>query len=70
MQNLQDRFWIIDLGDVSNYFAMKIDDKLSKKIDSQPTLREFFDGIGDCKPAKIFISPRIANSLTPYKNQE
>ena len=31
MQNLQDRFWMIDLGNVSNYLRMKVDIDINKK---------------------------------------
>lgn len=74
MQNLQDRFWMIDLSDVSYYLKMKIDIDLNKKTISllQLTyLKKIFRryDISNCKPAKIFISSGVVNSLVPYKNQ-
>ena len=63
-----------DLGDVSHYLGIKIEVDLNKKTISlrQSTyLKKILSwyGINNCKPAKIHISPGVANSLTPYENQ-
>ena len=74
MQNLRDRFRMTDLGDVSHYLGMEVDVDLNKKTISlrQSTyLKKILGryGMSNCKPAKIPISPGVANSLTPYEDQ-
>ena len=74
MQNLQDRFWMTDLGDVSYYLRMEVDVDLNKKTISlwQSTyLKKILGryGMSNCKSAKILISAGVANSLTPYEDQ-
>ncbi len=74
MQNLRDRFRMIDLGDVSHYLGMAVDVDLGKNT---ITLRQSIYlekilgryGMSDCRPAKIPISPGVANSLTTYPDQ-
>ena len=63
-----------DLGDVSHYFRMEVDVDLNKKTISlrqstylKKILRRY--GMSNYKPVKIPISPRVANSLTPYEDQ-
>ena len=74
MQHLRDRFQITNLGEISHYLEMKIDiDTKSKRI----TLRQFTYlkkiitkyKLTNCRPIKIFISPRVLNSLNSFDKQ-
>ena len=63
-----------DLGDVSHYLGMEVDVDLNEKIITlrQTTyLKKILGryGMSDCRPAKIPISPGVANSLTANENQ-
>ncbi len=74
IQNLRDRFQMTDLGYVSHYLGMKVDVNLGKKtitLRQSTYLKKILEryGMSDCKPAKIPISPGVANSLIPYENQ-
>ncbi len=65
---------MIDLGNFSHYFGMEVDVDLGKKTITlrQSTYLEKIlgrYGMSDCRPAKIPISPGVANSLTIYKDQ-
>ncbi len=69
MQNLQDRFRMTDLGDVSHYLGMEFDVDFSKKtitVQKFTYLKKILGRyrINDCRLAKIFISPGVVNSLS------
>lgn len=73
MQNLRDRFKMTDLGDVSHYLGMEVDVDLNKKtitLRQTTYLKKILEryGMSNCRPAKIPISPGVANSLFTYKN--
>lgn len=63
-----------DLGDVFHYFRIEINVNFNKKtiyLQQSTYLKKilgYYD-ISNCKLAKIFISPRIANSFIFYENQ-
>ena len=74
MQNLRDRFRMTDLGDVSHYLGMEVDVDLNKKtitLRQSTYLKKILGryGMSDCRPAKIPISPGVANSLTVYEDK-
>lgn len=74
MQNLRDRFQMTDLGDDSHYLGMEVDTDMRKKtitLRQSTYLKKILVryGIRDCRPAKIPISPGVANSLTTDENQ-
>lgn len=65
---------MMDLGNISYYLRMKVDDDLNKKIIAlqqsiyfKKILRQYKKK--NCRPAKISISPGIVNFFTSYKNQ-
>ena len=63
-----------DLGDVLHYLGMEVDVDLNKKTITfrQSTyLKKILGqyGMSDCRPAKIPISPGVANSLTVYEDK-
>ncbi len=63
-----------DLGDVSHYLGMEVDVNLGKRtinLRQSTYLKKILEryGTSDCKPAKIPISPGVANSLIGYENQ-
>ena len=68
MQNLRDRFQMIDLSDVSHYLDMKIDNDIESKtitLRQSTYLRKIvarYD-MKNCKLTKILMSSRISNSL-------
>ena len=75
MQNLQDRFRMTDLGDVSYYLSMEVAVDLNKKTITFRQSTYFRKILGwydmsDCKPVKIPITPGVANSFTPNEDQE
>ena len=63
-----------DLGYVSHYFGMEANVDLNKKTISLQhsiylkIILGRYD-MSNYKPAKIFISAKVANSLIPYKDQ-
>lgn len=69
-QRLHDQFKMIDLGDISYYLKMQINQVVSKKITFcqsiylKKVLNRF--KLTKCKPASIPIDPRVANSLLSY----
>ena len=74
MLNLRYRYQMTDLGDVSHYLGMEVDVDLNKKTISlqqstypKKILRRY--DMSNFKQAKISINLRVANSLTPYKDQ-
>ncbi len=74
MQNLRDRFQMTDLGYVSHYIEMEVDVNLGKKtitLRQSTYLKKILKryGMSDCRPAKIFISPEVTNSLIAYENK-
>ncbi len=67
MQNLRDRFQMTDLGDASHYLGMEVDVNLGQKsitLRQSTYLKKIHEqyAMSDCKPAKIPISPGVANS--------
>ena len=74
MQELQDRFQMTDLGEVSHYLGMKVDNNIEKKT---ITLRQFTYlkkvigrySMKDVTPLKILMSPGVPNSLNSNPNQ-
>ncbi len=74
IQKIWDRFWMIDLSDISYYLDMEIDVDLSKKtitLWQSIYLRKIFGqyNMSDYRLAKIPIIPGIANFFIPNKNQ-
>ncbi len=74
MQNLWDRFRMTDLDNVLHYLGIEVDVNLNKKTITfrQSTyLKKILGryGMGDCRLAKISISPKVANSLSVYEDK-
>ena len=74
MQELQDRFQMTDLSEVSHYLSMEVNNNIEKKT---ITLRQFTYlkkvigrySMKDVTPLKIPMSPGVPNSLNPNPNQ-
>ncbi|SLM38385.1 Reverse transcriptase, RNA-dependent DNA polymerase [Lasallia pustulata] len=74
IQDLQDQFQMTDLGEVSHYLGMEIDNNVEKKIVTllQSTyLKKIVShyGFEGCRPAKVPMSPGVPNSLDPNTSQ-
>ncbi len=69
-QKLHDRFKMTDLGDISYYLRMEVDDVVGEKITfSQSTyLKKMLDWfkMTECKPATVSMNLGVANSLLSY----
>lgn len=74
MQNLQNRFQIIDLDNVSYYLGIEVDVDLNKKtitFQQSTYLKKIHRRyeMSDCRSAKIFISSGVANWLNVYEDK-
>lgn len=73
MQNLRDRFWMTNLGDVSHYLGIEVNVNLNDKtitLRQSTYLKKILGryGMSNCRVAKIPICPEIANPLTIYED--
>ena len=70
---LNARFKMTNLGEISHYLGMEVDVEVGKKISLRQTtyLRKILERfqMADCKPASVPMNPGVANSLLPSDNQ-